>query len=96
VFHIKRARVDAEGGQLHVEGVPGPGTVVTLTLPAVPESGRPGPTGGVPRSIPVDLACLRTIVVCTTILTASAYLRDAVKLCSPRPRFHVIGKGIRW
>jgi hypothetical protein len=62
VFHIKRARVDAEGGQLHVEGVPGLGTVVTLTLPAVPESGRPGQLAGAPGSIPVDLACLRIIV----------------------------------
>ncbi|MET0966942.1 MAG: PAS domain-containing protein, partial [Nakamurella sp.] len=30
-----QARADAEGGQLHIESVPGLGTVVTLSLPAV-------------------------------------------------------------
>jgi signal transduction histidine kinase len=38
-----RARADAEGGQLHIESVPGLGTVVTLTLPALPMPATVGP-----------------------------------------------------
>ncbi len=41
-----RARADAEGGQLHIESVPGLGTVVTLTLSALPASGDTGSPGG--------------------------------------------------
>jgi signal transduction histidine kinase len=84
-----RARADAEGGQLHIESVPGLGTVVTLSLPALPTAGTAGSTGGVTRSMPVDVDCLRTIVVCDD----NQYLRDAVKLVlSNAPRFHVIGE----
>ena len=35
-----RARAEAEGGQLHIESVPGLGTVVTLTLPKLPSCRR--------------------------------------------------------
>ena len=47
-----RTRADAEGGQLHIESVPGLGTVVTLTLPALPAADAAGPTGGVPQAMP--------------------------------------------
>jgi len=84
-----RARADAEGGQLHIESVPGLGTVVTLTLPAVPMPPAADPEGGLPQSSPVDLDFLRTVVVCDD----HQYLRDAVtSVLSSVPRFHVVGE----
>jgi CheY-like chemotaxis protein len=85
-----RARADAEGGQLHIESVPGLGTVVTLTLPAVPiPAAGAAALGGLPQPVSVDLDFLRTIVVCDD----HQYLRDAVKLVlSTVPRFHIVGE----
>jgi len=83
-----RARSDAEGGQLHIESIPGLGTVVTLTLPA---ASMPSPveTMGLPQSSPVDLDFLRTVVV----RDDHQYLRDAVKsVLSSVPRFHIVGE----
>lgn len=89
-----RARAEAEGGTLHIESVPGLGTVVTLTLPTlpalptVPAVPRTEPTHPVPQSIPVDLDRL-TVVVCDD----HKHLRGVVKLVlSTIPRFHVIGE----
>jgi DNA-binding NarL/FixJ family response regulator len=84
-----RARADAEGGQLHIESIPGLGTVVTLTLLAVPMPPATAETVGVPQSSPVDLDFLRTVVVCDD----HQYLRDAVKsVLSNLPRFHIVGE----
>jgi signal transduction histidine kinase len=41
-----RARADAEGGKLHIDSVPGLGTVVTLTLPAGTAIQYEGDSGG--------------------------------------------------
>ena len=41
-----RARADAEGGNLHIDSVPGLGTVVTLTLPAGTAIQYEGDSGG--------------------------------------------------
>jgi CheY-like chemotaxis protein len=86
-----RARADAEGGRLHLESVPGLGTVVTLTLPARPAatSAVAEQANGMPQSSPVDLDFLRTVVVCDD----HEYLRNAVKLVlSNVPRFHIVGE----
>jgi CheY-like chemotaxis protein len=78
-----RARADAEGGQLHIESVPGLGTVVTLTLPAAADL-----TNGIPEGA-VDPDWHRTIVVCDD----HHYLRDAVKMVlSTVPRFQIVGE----
>jgi CheY-like chemotaxis protein len=84
-----RARADAEGGKLHIESVPGLGTIVTLTLPAVVGPEVVDVATGIPKSEPVDYEYLRTIVVCDD----HQYLRDAVKMVlSAVPRFHVVGE----
>jgi PAS domain S-box-containing protein len=85
-----RARAEAEGGQLHIESVPGLGTVVTLTLPTVPKlPSQPKPAmNGAVALAPADLDPLRTIVVCDD----HHYLRDAViSVLATLPRFRIVG-----
>jgi hypothetical protein len=51
----------------------------------------------VPGSIPVDLACLRTIVVCDVHPDSERSIGgDAVKLVLSTTPGYVIGEGIRW
>ena len=84
-----RARADGEGGKLNIESVPGLGTVVSLSLPALTwsETTATGQWGaGIETGGP---HFLRTIVVCDD----HQYLRDAIKLVlSGVPRFHVVGE----
>ncbi len=84
-----RARAEAEGAQLHVESVPGLGTVVTLTMPAHAVTSTPAPVGAVPAPIPANLHTPRTIVVCDD----HQHVRDAVKLVlSTVSEFQVVGE----